>query len=94
MQHDAALNAVVYGKKRWFLCRNYANMTEGQFAALKLALGGEATGFGTTRLIDDEDLCDLMGIRSFRTGQDIRMTSWLTDVYPRPEVQAAMAEAG
>ena len=44
-------------KKRWFLCRNYANMTEGQFAALKLALGGEATGFGTTPLlIDDEDL--------------------------------------
>ena len=55
MQHDAALNAVVYGKKRWFLCRNYANMTEGQFAALKLALGGEATGFGTSPLLIDAD---------------------------------------
>lgn len=44
--HDAALNAVVYGKKRWFTCPNYEQMNETQFAALKVVLGGEETGFG------------------------------------------------
>jgi hypothetical protein len=47
---------------------NYEDMNETQFRALKVALGGERTGYG----------------------QDIRMSSWLRDVYPLPEVQEAM----
>ena len=46
-------------------------MNETQFLALKVALGGERTGYG----------------------QDIRMSSWLQEVYPLPEVQAAMRVA-
>ena len=53
--HGETWLGLVFGKKRWFLCRNYANMTEGQFAARKLALGGEATGFGTSPLLIDDD---------------------------------------
>ena len=44
--HDAALNSVVYGAKRWFICPNYQNLTESQFEQLKVFLGGESTGFG------------------------------------------------
>jgi hypothetical protein len=47
---------------------NYEDMNETQFRALKVALGGERTGYG----------------------QDIRMSSWLQEVYPLPEVQEAM----
>lgn len=47
---------------------NYENMNETQFLALKVALGGEGTGYG----------------------QDVRMTSWLQEVYPLSEVQEAM----
>jgi len=34
--HDAAINAVVWGKKRWFTCPNYEDMNETQFDALKV----------------------------------------------------------
>ena len=44
--HDAAINAVVHGAKRWWACPNYINMSLPAFEALKVVLGGEETGFG------------------------------------------------
>jgi hypothetical protein len=70
--HDAAINSVVFGAKRWWVCPNYMDLSVAQFESLKVLLGGEATSFG----------------------QNIRMRDWLRDVYPAPEVQAAIGAAG
>eukprot|EP01052_Picozoa_sp_SAG31_P036639 SAG31_NODE_4606_length_3098_cov_8.299100_2_plen_141_part_00 len=44
--HDAAINAVVHGAKRWWACPNYENMSLPQFEALKIFLGA-STVFAT-----------------------------------------------